>query len=63
MEDADLYVMVILQWNGRYGEIGSGLLDLHVSGQVPVVSSCDSNKTSNTVIGRNFKNEIRISAI
>jgi hypothetical protein len=64
LEDADLYVMVILKWNVRYGEIGSGLLDSHVSGQVPVVSSCDSrNKTSDPIKGRNLLNEIRISAI
>jgi len=27
LEDADLYVMVIIKWNVRYREIGSGLLD------------------------------------
>jgi len=52
-----------LKWNVRYGEIGPGLLDSHVSGQVPVVSSCDSNKTSDPIKGRNLLNEIRISAI
>jgi hypothetical protein len=30
LEDADLYVTVILKWNVRYGEIGSGLLDSHL---------------------------------
>jgi len=62
LEDADLYVMVILKWNIRYGEIGSGLLDSHASGWVPMVNSCDSNKTSDPIKGRNLLNEIRIPA-
>jgi len=61
LEDADLYVTVLLKWNIRYGDIGSGLLDSRVSGQVPVVSSCkDSNKTSDPIKGGNLLNEIRI---